>query len=331
MTSSEMNGVCRNPWDPERTPGGSSGGAASALAAGLCAVSHGTDGAGSIRVPASFCGLVGVKPTRGLIGFGPEEGDPYLGTSTDGVLCRSVRDAAALLDVLTAGAWGPRRRMSYLDELGAESPRLRIAVTADFLVGEIDADVRATTVDAARALEERGHVVEEAAPAWEVALLASGPLSVPGPAGLVTAEQVRLLEPRNRPMVEGLAAMTILQHHAWVKELRRASAEFLRFWDRYDVLLSPTCGMLPPSVDWAPWDQTPEEHMATFSTMANFAHPFNVSGQPALTVPVGWSAGGLPIGVQLAGRPHDEGVLLRLARELEEARPWAGRRPPGLE
>src|SRR3954447_25159405 len=138
MTSSELNGTCRNPWDTERTPGGSSGGAASGLAAGLTAVAHGTDGAGSVRVPASFCGLVGVKPTRGLVGFGPERGNAYYQTSVDGVLARSVRDAAGLLDVFVGlhdptPAWSGRPTVPWSDAHTAAPGRLRVAVTTSFL------------------------------------------------------------------------------------------------------------------------------------------------------------------------------------------------------
>jgi Asp-tRNA(Asn)/Glu-tRNA(Gln) amidotransferase A subunit family amidase len=115
-------------------------------------------------------------------------------------------------------------------------------------------------------------------------------------------------------------------------ELTRAAAlEFLTFWDDVDVLVTPTAGILPPSVDWAPWDQTPEEHTATFMTFANFAQPFNLSGQPALNVPAVWSEGGLPVGVQLVGRRMGEATLLQLARQLESAMPWASRRPPGFD
>jgi len=132
---------------------------------------------------------------------------------------------------------------------------------------------------------------------------------------------------RARPLVERGATYTVVEHAQWVAQCRAASLEFLRFWDDVDVLLTPTCGMLPPSVDWAPWDQTPEEHMMTFMTFPNFAQPFNLSGQPALSVPLAWSADGLPIGMQLAGRRFEEPALLRLAGQLERALPWADRRP----
>jgi len=333
MTSSELNGICRNPWDTNRTPGGSSGGAAAGLAAGLCAVAHGTDGAGSVRVPASFCGLVGVKPTRGLVGFGPELGNAYYATSVDGILARSVRDAAGLLDVFVGlhdaqPAWCGRPARSWSDALAERPGRLRIAVTTSFPFGEVT-DVCA---DAARAvagqLEAVGHDLVDAAPAWEVILAcAAGPMSVPGAAGHVAPDQLDRVEPRNRPLIEREAAYTVLEHHRWVEQTRAATREFLRWFDDVDVLVTPTAGILPPSVDWAPWDQQPDEHMATFMGFANFAQPFNLSGQPGVSVPAVWTDDGLPGGVQLVGRPFAEATLLQVARQLEHTMPWCDRRP----
>ena len=337
MTASELNGVCRNPWDMDRTAGGSSGGAAAAVAARLCAVGHGTDGAGSVRVPASFCGLVGLKPTRRLIAFGPDEDELYFGTSEAGILSRSVRDAAALLDVMVGyrsadSSWSPRPSRSYTDQLGRDLPRLKVAVCTTPPFGEVTEDCERAALGAGKLLESLGHTVETATPDWGAILVAAaGPMSVPGPAALVNPDQYHLVEPRNRPLVGRLAAMTLLDHYRWAEQTRRAAASFVRFWDRFDVLVSPTCGIVAPSVDWAPWDQTPEEHMGVFATFPSFAQPFNLSGQPALSLPLGWSSEGLPIGVQIAGRKLGERQLLALAAELEGAAPWAHRAAPGID
>ena len=336
MTSSDLNGICRNPWDLERTPSGSSGGAGATLAAGLCAVAHGTDGAGSVRGPAAFCGVVGTKPTRGLVTFGPEAGNAYYRTSVDGVLSHTVRDAAATLDAFTGwhepGAWWPGRPVASLEDAASADPgRLRIAVTTTFPFGDVDAECADATRATGKVLEQLGHDVVEATPQWEVILAASlGPMDVPGPAGLVALDQLDLVEPRNRPLVERGAAATLVEHARWVEQCRAVTREFLEFWSDVDVLVTPTLGMVAPSVDWAPWDQSPDEHLATFMTLANFAQPFNLSGQPALSLPVAWSASGLPIGVQCAGRPFEEATLFRLATQLETAMPWADRRPPGF-
>jgi amidase len=333
MTDSELNGTCRNPWDPELTPGGSSGGAGAALSAGLCAIAHGTDGAGSVRAPASFCGLVGLKPTRGLSSFGPESGNAYYGTAVNGVLSRSVRDAATMLDVLLgprdpAASWSPRSPRPYADEV-EDAPRpLRIAVSTMAPMGVTEDQCAEAARRAADLLARLGHEVEQATPAWDVILAASaGPMEVPGAAALVAADQLGSVEPRNRPMIERLAQLTIVEHAQWVEQARAAATAFLEFWDAYDVLVTPTIGIPPPAVSWAPWDQDPEAHMATFMGFPNFAQPFNVSGQPALNVPLTWNPDGLPIGVQLAGRRLDDGLLLQVARQLETAQPWSDRRP----
>lgn len=171
MTVSKLNGRCRNPWDLSRTPGGSSGGAAAAVAAGLCAVAHGTDGAGSVRVPAAWCGLVGLKPSRGLVAFGPEEGPAYFGMSGPGVLSRSVRDAAACLDVLApTGPWTPGRGRSFAEAAREDGDRLRIGVCTTPPMGVVEPDCAGAADDVAHLLEALGHHVEPATPAWDVIL-----------------------------------------------------------------------------------------------------------------------------------------------------------------
>jgi len=333
MTSSELNGICRNPWDTERTPAGSSGGAAAALAAGLCAIAHGTDGAGSVRVPASFCGLVGVKPTRGFTSFGPERGNSYYTTSVDGILCRSVRDAASALDVYAGwfddGASWPGRPTAALSDLSHDDPgRLRIGVTTNPPMGQAEDECADAAVAVAKMLESLGHQVEERTPRWDTILVAAmGPMTVPGPAGLVGLDQLELVEPRNRGLLERGASLTLVEHARWVEQCRAASLEFLELWSDIDILVTPTSGMVPPSVDWAPWNQTEEEHLTTFMTFPNFAQPFNLTGQPAFSLPLAWSADGLPIGVQLVGRRFDEKTLLRVSAQIEGALPWVDRRP----
>jgi amidase len=327
MTTSKLNGTCRNPWDLTRTPGGSSGGAAAALSAGFCAVSHGADGAGSVRVPASFCGLVGLKATRGLISFGPDEGSSYFGVGVDGPLTRSVRDAAAVLDAMAPmGGWTPSRARPFAAEVRVDPGPQRIGLCTTPFVGEVDVECAGAAEEVARTLEKLGHRVDNVTPAWETILMASAlPPAGPDPAHLVPLDMVDRLEPRNRAVIAGAATMTLLQHSQMVDAARAGSREFCRLWDDIDVLVTPTCGVLPPPVDWAHWDDDPATHMARFMTFPNFAQPFNVSGQPALTLPLGWSRDGLPIGVQLAGRKLEEGLLFRLAAQLEQARPWADR------
>src|SRR6185436_11405374 len=173
MTWSDLNGLCRNPWNLEHTPGGSSGGAGAALAAGLCAIAHGTDGAGSVRAPASFCGLVGIKPSRSLVNFGPHEGPAYFGTSTSGVLTHSVRDAAAGLDAMIGTysddpIWAPRPPRPFAAMLADELPRLRVAVCTTFPYGDIDDATIAALEGAAEQVASLGHSVETAEPNWSM-------------------------------------------------------------------------------------------------------------------------------------------------------------------
>jgi amidase len=254
MTDSELNGTCRNPWDPGRTPAGSSGGAAAALAAGLCAIAHGTDGAGSVRVPAAFCGLVGLKPSRGRVSFGPELGNPYYTTTVDGILSRSVRDAAGLLDVFVgrydADAVPAFAAIAAYHDTWHDDPgSLRVAVTTAPPFGEVEVECAQATTAVAAMLESLGHDVDERAPRWDAILAAAaGPMSVPGPAGLVGVDQLHQVEPRNRPLIERGAQSTLVEHAQWVEQCRAASLEFLAFWDDVDVLVTPTAGMLPPPV-----------------------------------------------------------------------------------
>jgi Asp-tRNA(Asn)/Glu-tRNA(Gln) amidotransferase A subunit family amidase len=207
-----------------------------------------------------------------------------------------------------------------------------VAVTTEAPFGTVEPECAAVAREAGDLLRASGHTVRDATPPWDVMLaVAAFPMEVPGAAALVPPDRIGEVEPRNRPLVERLRSLTVLEHSEAVRDVRAAASVFLEFWDDHDVLVSPTAGIVPPPVDWAPWDQDPVEHMTTFAGFPNFAQPFNLSGQPALNVPLGWSDDGLPIGVHLAGRRGEEALLLQAARQLEQARPWSGRRPPGLD
>ena len=327
LTTSRLNGVCRNPWDTALTPGGSSGGAAAGLAAGLCSAAHGTDGAGSVRVPAAYCGLVGLKPSRGLVTFGPLEGPAYFQTSVPGVLTRSVRDAAALLDALAPpGRWTPTRPRPFLDELTREPGPLRIAITVTPPAGGVDPECERATLAAGRVLESLGHHVVEATPAWEELAPANGlPMSAPGPTALLDPADADRVEPRNAGMVRRMSSMTLFEHARLVEATRVATRRFMPFWDGIDVLVTPSTGLMAPPAEWAMWDLDLETHNTRLGAFPALARPFNITGQPALSVPIGWSSTGLPIGVQLAGRHLEESTLLHLAAQLEVAAAWADR------
>lgn len=332
FTESELNGVCRNPWDRTRTPGGSSGGAAAAVAAGLGAVAHGNDFGGSIRVPASFCGLVGLKASRGRVAFGPTFQDVWGNSHVEGALTRTVADCATLLDVMVGHFqeephWAPAPERPFLEEVGRSSGRLRVAVSTEAPLGTTEAECANAAHAAATLIESLGHDVEEATPDWGRIQETASAMSGPGLGALVEGSDVDRLEPRNQAMWQTAQDVTVVDSLRVLPRAHAARRTFLEFWDTYDVLVTPTCGIEPPAVGWARWDQSPEEHRATFGTFPNFPQPFNLSGQPAISLPLHWSSQGMPIGVQIVGRVFDEATLIRLAAELEQVSPWADRTP----
>jgi amidase len=336
QTESELNGVCRNPWNPDLTPGGSSGGAAAAVAAGLAPAAHGSDGGGSIRTPAACCGLVGFKPSRGRVSPAPF-GSGMLGLTTSGPLARTVRDAAALLDAMAGPEPGdsfvaPAPERTFLAEADEAPGRLRIAVTLEPPVQvPIDTACAAAARSAAELLAELGHDVVDATPPWQseeilpefVRVWQVGPAS----AGI---EDLELLEPINRALAEDAFATPSPLLAAAVFRLQTAVRQIVAFWEEVDVLLTPTLALPPVPIGWT-YEETDGDARLAFARQTLFT-PFtplvNVTGQPAVSLPLHWTDGGIPIGVQLIGAPFADATLIRLASQVEEARPWHGRRPP---
>ena len=338
MTESELNGACRNPWDTSRTPGGSSGGAAAATAAGLCPVAQASDGGGSIRIPASCCGLVGIKPARGRVSPAPW-GSGSLGLGTNGPLARTVRDAAALLDVMTGYETGdffvaPRPERAFLAEAELEPGRLRVAFTTEPPVEvPVDETCAAATLEAAALLAELGHDVHEAAPPWNDPELAPHFIRVwqTGPAAM--GIDFQLLEPINRALAEDAAATPSPDMTVSVYRLQAFVRTLLAFWDDVDVLVTPTLALPPVPIGWT-FEDTDGDPRAAFMRQflfTPFTAVFNVTGQPAMSLPLHRTAEGLPIGIQFVGRPYAEATLVRLAAQLEQARPWIDYRPPLAE
>jgi amidase len=336
MTESELNGDCRNPWDVARTPGGSSGGAAAAVAAGLCPVAHGSDGGGSIRIPSSCCGLFGIKPSRGRVSPAPF-GSGSLGLGTSGPITRSVRDAAALLDAMSGHETGdffvaPAPERSFLAEAEREPGRLRIAVTTTPPIDvPVDPECVAAVAAASALLAELGHEVVEATPRWVDGALIEQFIRIwqvgPATAGIDDLSQ---LEPINRMLAEKARETPSPEHAAAIMYLQRMTREVVAFWDDVDVLLTPTLALPPVPIGWT-FEDTDGDPQVAFDRQTLFT-PFtavvNVTGQPAMSVPLHWSDDGLPIGVQFIGKPFAEGTLFRLAAQLEQAHPWLDRRPP---
>jgi amidase len=327
-------GPTRNPWSLEHSPSGSSGGAAAAVAAGLVPVAHGNDMGGSIRTPASACGLVGLKPTRARTTLGPDFGEYWGPLTHEHVLTRSVRDSAAVLDAVAGPGPGdpytaPAPARPFRDEVGADPGRLRIgfrtARTGD--LSPSHPECVAAVEGTARLLAELGHEVEPVAmPALDepdngfVAIYAAA----------VARDLDRWSARTGRPIgtadVDPLNAMTA----ELGQETGQSWARRLATWwsDGNDVLVVPTMAEPPPRLGELAPTGDPGQVFARMRTYAMFTSPFNMTGQPAVSLPLHWSADGLPIGVQLVAAYGREDVLIRLASQLETARPWADRRPP---
>jgi len=344
-TEPHLFGPSRNPWDIHRTPGGSSGGSAAAVAARFVPIAHANDAGGSIRIPASCCGLFGLKPTRARNPLGPDLGDIYSGLVVEHAVTRSVRDSAALLDA-TAGPdvgdpyWAPPPARPFLQEVGADPGKLRIAftVTAPTNV-KIHTDCITAVQDAAALCTNLGHEVVEAAPEINGELVARAfmVLFSAGCAwtmdGLGFAMRQTPTRDKFEPLTWALYEMGCQQSASSyllsLTLLQRVARQIARFFLKYDVLLTPTLG--EPPVPLGTFDSPPENPLQGLRRAEAFV-PFtpicNATGQPAMSVPLYWNAQGLPVGVHFIGRFGDEETLFRLAAQLESARPWANRRPP---
>ncbi|MDB9539593.1 amidase [Anabaenopsis arnoldii] len=317
----------RNPWNLEYTPGGSSGGAAAAVAAGLCAIAQGSDGGGSIRGPAACCGLVGIKPSRGRVTHAPV-GSPVAGLGTNGPIARTVADAAALLDVMSGYVtgdpyWLPDPQTSFLAATTEKLGNLRIAFsTSIHPLGLADANCQQGVMQTVELLAQLGHTIEEKSldlsglvepfqTVWQGAVAASG---IPPEA----------LQPVNRFLFSRIGSVG--EYLRAVSQMQILARQIVAFFDTVDVLVLPVYLRSPIRVgEWA--DLTPEE---TFQKIIHWVAPCpaaNATGQPAIAIPVGFDANGLPMSVQLVGKPAAESTLITLAAQLEAANPWIQHRP----
>jgi len=339
-------GPTRNPWDPTRTPGGSSGGSAAAVAAGIVPFAHASDGGGSIRIPASCCGLVGLKTSRGRISVSPS-GEIARPLSVQFALTRSVRDCAALLDAVAGPEPGdavvaPIPTRPYRDEVGADPGRLRIGLctTVPATGKPVAPDCVAATEHAGRLLEAAGHHVEPAHPDVLAERDITGAFLAMwnGMAASNLARAGRLIgreltaddvEPLTWYLAERGREETAVTLMDAQFAMQTATRRLAKWWevDGWDLLLTPTLGELPPELGVL---QTPNDPLAGFARGASFVPYtpfFNVTGQPAINVPVGTSASGMPIGIHLVAAWGREDLLLRVAAQLEATAPWADRRP----
>jgi amidase len=336
--------AARNPWDPGRSAGGSSGGSAAAVASGMVPAAHGNDGGGSIRIPSSACGLVGLKPTRARVSQGPMVGEAWAGGTIDGVLTRTVRDAAGILDVISTREPGdpyyaPPLPRPLREEVGADPGRLRVGVL-DRPGAEVyldDPQCRAAVAGTARLLEKLGHEVSESSPEAMFDEAFSGHFSNVIAADTeatfrefetmlgrpITEDEI---EPRNafyRQVAGTLDAVTYLQSRAWMGKWARRMAQW---WTRHDLLLTPTLGAPPPELGWFT-AEGPEQEGRRVVSFIPYTAQFNMTGQPAVSLPMHWTPDGLPVGVQLVAAYGREDLLIRVASQLEQAARWQDRRP----
>ena len=335
-TASDATGVTRNPWDLSRTPGGSSGGSAAAVAAGIVPAATGSDGGGSIRIPAACCGLVGMKPTRGRVSTQPVAAD-WLGLSTFGAIARTVSDSALMLDAMCGIVDGDRHAAplfdgSYLEEAGRPPGRLRIAVSRKIppgLIAKLSDDQNGALERTAALLGELGHDVIERDPAYGTAAIVFTQTWLRGihEASLGVPDRTQL-ERTTRHLAA--AGRLVPERRARTLEgptRTRTTARMLELWGGVDVLMTPVLASTPIAAEGG----YRRASIAAFNTAARFipwTPPFNVTGQPALAIPAGFGTDGLPLSVQLVGRLGAEALLYSLAGQIEAAAAWADRRPP---
>jgi len=337
----DAHGSTRNPWNLEHTAMGSSGGAAASVAAGIVPIAHGTDGGGSIRMPASACGVVGLKSTRGRISSGPDHGENWAGCSTHGMLTRSVRDAALALDILAGPMPGdpyyaPPNPRPFAGEVGAAQGTLRIGLLPSLPSPEVHRDCSEGVERVGRLLETLGHEVELSHPkAYEAVewLRDYATMIAVSTAATLDEWSKRIghawsesdLEPPTWEAAEQGRATSGLEYAAAIARLHAFSRRMATWWeDGFDVLVTPTLATPPPRLGYL--TDTETARVRLLQTMP-FTAQFNVTGQPAISLPLHWSSEGLPIGIHFVARYAGEGLLLRLAAQLEEAAPWRDRRP----
>lgn len=338
-------GPTRNPWNTSRSTGGSSGGSAAAVASGMVAAAHGNDGGGSIRIPASECGLVGLKPTRGRTSLGPTFGEAWEGLVVENALTRTVRDTAAILDAIAGSMPGdpyaaPPPDNPYSKEVGADPGKLRIGLMATAAAAEVKADCIAAVEKASRLLSDLGHHVEDSHPA------ALGEDVTTPVLTLITTAQARDLEYWGELLGRTLGPDDVDSDNWTIAEMGRevsgtkylADKAALHAWSRriaawwadgFDLLVTPTIPEPPPALgDLVPDPSMPLGGFLRSGQFVAFTMPFNVTGQPAISLPIHWSDDNLPIGVQLVAAYGREDLLIRVAAQLEETSKWADRWPP---
>ena len=327
-------GLCppaRNPWNLEHTAGGSSGGAGSALGAGLGSLAQGSDGGGSIRIPSACCGVVGLKPSRGRVSMAPVAGEAWAGFATFGPMARSVRDAATMLDVMHGPVvgdpyWAPDPATSFSAAVGIAPRHLRIGLIAKTSLAKVDSETLDALDSAAKLFEEMGHRVEplNCDPGGRLRDIVM-PLICAG-VGSVPVNDLSLVDPVVREMWEAGQKMTAVQYIGTVTQMHNMAREIVQELAPYDAVISPVTSR--PAVKLGTLPSHPSRYLAELPEWIPFTFAFNATGQPAFSVPNGFSKSGLPLAMQIVGRQADEVTIIGLAAQFEKARPWKDKHPP---
>jgi len=340
-----LHGACRNPWNTDYSSGGSSGGSAAAVAAGIVPIAHASDGGGSIRIPASCCGLVGLKPTRARNTLAPLMGDIMGGLVVEHAVSRSVRDSAALLDCTAGPGVGdpyaaPPPERPYLEEVSRDPGRLRVATwSRSVRGGAIDPECHKAIESTASLLTDLGHEVEEVAPPVDADLFTEAFLTIwtAGAAALIDLLQLTtgrqathdLFEPLTWALYERGRQIPASAYQRAVSLIQIASRQIAAFFETYHAWYTPTLEKPPLPLGTLDGRETDvDKAFAPIVEYTSYTPIFNATGQPAISLPLYWTPRGLPVGIQIAGRFGDEGLLFRLAAQLERAKPWSERKPP---
>jgi amidase len=342
-TETRQYGACRNPWNFAYSAGGSSGGSAAAVSAGIVPLAHATDGGGSIRVPAAHCGLFGLKPSRGRVSFGPDSGEAWGGLAVGHAISRSVRDSALLLD-LTGGPEpgdpyaAPTPERPFAEEVGRSPGQLKIAMMRrDHRGVALNAQCVKAVEDAAKLCERLGHIVEEATPNLDlIELRPNNQVLLAANVARTLAARWKLLKREPHPHdVEAVTwavfkrgrAITAIEYVQAVAAIHAAGRRLAAFLESYDIILSTTVSAPPPMLGYFDMNGDVSAFTARVTEYLSITPLYNATGTPAMSVPLHWTSDGLPVGVHFGGRYGEEAKLIRLAAQLEEAQPWFDRVP----
>jgi amidase len=329
--------TARNPWNLEHTAGGSSGGAAAASAAGLGPLHQGSDGGGSIRIPSACCGVFGIKTSRGRITYAPLRGEGWGGCSVTGPIARTVRDASFMLDLMAGPAigdpyWAPPPARPFVQALGARPKKLRLATLCETAFADVDSETLAAFESACETLRSMGHSLESIKLDLSVLMEATSAVAVAGIASTEVADP-ELIDPITRGTWKAGREITAAEYITAITAMHNLSREIVQQLAPYDALITPTLtrpamklGTMPARDPWKIDKRGRRVH--DIYTWTAFAFPFNATGQPAVSIPMGFNQAGLPLGLQIVGRPNDEAGIIALSAQFEEAQPWKNKLPP---